>query len=539
MAQRRLTTSQRALRPAPKARPATEPWGPPTPQGPLTPQQQEQLPPISTQDVGGPGYIPSLHPAPPMPNRPGVPELEPRPGQGQGQEQTPSFAQYPFPFSYDPTQWKSGTGGGMPQTAQGGKPPARQALGAQAPATPTAGQQRRSAAIQKAGGSAPADAGWEPPQGVFDPAAALGGVAGAATGGLQPSQPQPSQAQGQGAGPFPAPAAQPMMGAVTPEQLNAMMGRTQPLENPITSAMRAQTGMDAYGAQMQAAQTNREQALEGLARMEREGGEVPDRILGRAALSRGRMDQITSREDQRLAANRQGVTDASRALIEAAQSREDRIGALAEGYREQMLNDYQDQAALDAQQLVIGGRAARGRRMEQLDSMIASGQVTAGRATAMRQIVDQGYSDSLGSAIARAATAYNGQRAQLNLASSQMVLGIESAMAGQAVGAYGTAAQLEAKMADVESQFRRTALAERASHENGIVQMEAMAERLRLQGANDQAAFLTSPAMMAYAGDLSPLVNSVWQMYEDELAQMGQVQQGGTFDWTQQMWPTG
>ena len=341
--------------------------------------------------------------------------------------------------------------------------------------------------------------------GVFDPSNTLAGTAQAALGGLTGGQPMTASFGIERAG-----GARETLGTIT---------RTSARQNPISSEMRVQTALEGYQAQMQAAEVNRQQAQEALTRIEQATDQGVTGMQQAATASRARSGAAEEASRGRLGAQADVMRQSQQAAVSAAEQREQALGDEVTQRWDALVSDFQDTSALAGQQLIMGAREAYNQKRSQIQSMAASGapgfdERTVGLAQAS---LENTYRMGLGRAIAESQVAYNTQRTQLQALGAQQIMGTKQALAAQTIGTMSAAAQAEVTLTGIFQNAEAVALHERGLRENETLQLEAQAELLRSRGADAEAALLTSPAMMAYAGDLSPLVNSAWAMYEDEL----------------------
>jgi len=286
--------------------------------------------------------------------------------------------------------------------------------------------------------------------------------------------------------------------------------------NPVSQQNLVQAALADYQAQVQGAQIASQQAQQALGLLQEATTGVPQNIQNAVTASRGRTSATAGQAVQ------QSQPDFERARTAFAQyqARSEELAAQTiddvSTRWSDVLSGLQNDTALNAQQMVMGAREGYQQRSLLLSNMAASGQVnvTPQALQLAQNQLTEAYRGSLGNAVAYAATQYNQAHAQYGAAAATNMSQLQTAMNAMVSGAYGAGAGAELNMATVQANMRVQAEAEQQRAELQLVQLEAQAEQLRMAGYTAEANMLTSDAFRPYVGQLSPLLTSIYEMYE-------------------------
>jgi hypothetical protein len=286
-------------------------------------------------------------------------------------------------------------------------------------------------------------------------------------------------------------------------------------QSPVTREDMTAASLADYNAQMQAAAYNQANAQKALATIQQATTDTMAGLQGKVDASRTRLDKNKQGDKDALAADTERVRQAYQDNVNQAKTRETQgLDDTIQRWTD-LMNNFKDTSAAKAQSLVIGARQAFKSKQQALQSLAASGApgYTPESLQIAQKELEAGYASSVGQAIATAAVDFNNTKASLTSLATQHIASLRTAFGAQTNQAFGERAAGEFNIAQLNQNARQIAEQQSAASELQLVQLESQSELLRLRGAEAEASLLTSDAMKAYAGALSPLVTSLYNMY--------------------------
>lgn len=290
--------------------------------------------------------------------------------------------------------------------------------------------------------------------------------------------------------------------------------------NRLTTGDLAGAAMADYEAMLTGAKQNRAQAEQALGILKGSGAQY-DTMVGnmdkRAAASRTQTQADNASYLQGVQASTQPLQQQATDQLQHAKDTESRYGALAQQWREEEIADLKDTSALQAQTQIMGLKQNYESQMQQLDGLAASDPTrwTPGAIQAAKDQLRQSHVQQVGQHAAIAAESYNKMASQLRQSADQYTLNYLQGLAGGTQAAYTSTSSQKVAAAQMEVQARRDSYAQLQQNATQWNQLTAQAEMARATAKSDLdktvASFLTSPAMSAYVGQISPMMGSIYQ----------------------------
>jgi len=214
-----------------------------------------------------------------------------------------------------------------------------------------------------------------------------------------------------------------------------------------------------------------------------------------------------------LPANIEAGVEVLRGVRERAYSEQQRLGELAERYRTERLGELQSREAQALQTQRIAMEQQYRRTLDEIDRAAAEGKIANPAAAKLQAKL--AYQQQLGQQAVQLNTTYSQLLDKARESADKMVAITQSQAFQTAITAGMRTAEAEAQLREFQSRLDEMAIMEQQQREVGRLQLENLADRLRLQGAGAIADILTSPEMAPIAAEYAPLLEWAYSDYRE------------------------